>query len=125
MHLYVGLNIRLHNIYNIYIHDSICMIVYESEYVWHLIMYIIHDSESYVLLIHDNVYIYIIYIHIYIYTFDEFLSYFPCNGRGCRFLPLYVFALSAFPPKIRGAGCQKHETVLGMMAAEPETSNNH
>ena len=35
------------------------MIVYESEHVWHLIMYIIHDSESYVLLIHDNVYIYI------------------------------------------------------------------
>jgi hypothetical protein len=92
------------------------MIVYESEHVWHLIMYIIHDSESYVLLIHDNV---------YIYTFDEFLSHFPCNGRGCRFLPLYVFALSAFPPKIRGAGCQKHETVLGMMAAEPETSTNH
>ena len=58
MHLYVGLNIRLHNIY-IYLYDSICMIVYESEHVWHLIMYIIHDSESYVLLIHDNVYIYI------------------------------------------------------------------
>ena len=91
------------------------MIVYDSEYVWHLIMYIIHDSESYVLLIHDNVYIYNI-------IFDEFPSHFPTAMAGAAVLPLYVFLECV--PKIRGAGCQKHETMLGMMAAEPETSTN-
>ena len=60
------------------------MIVYESEYVWHLIMYIIHDSESYVLLIHDNVYIYIIYIHIYIHLTNSYLI-FPAMAGAAVF----------------------------------------
>ena len=93
------------------------MIVYESEHVWHLIMYIIHDSESYVLLIHDNVY-------IYIYIWRIPIS-FSLQWQGLPFFAFVCVRTECVPPKIRGAGCQKHEMVLGMMAAEPETSTNH